>query len=473
MTMPSATATLPAAGAMSRLVRVQLSAMMFLQSFVWGAWYVTAPNYLGNLGFTATDFGWTYSVGPIAGMVSPIIVGMIADRYVAAERVLGVVNLFSAGVMLLATILMRSNLPSPVAINLMFFVYMLAFYPTFALLATLTMKNLANPEKDYPGVRVFGTIGWIAAGFVLTWSGWEKTIDMFYLSAASGVLMGLYSFTLPHTPAVRQDKVTLGQALGAEAFVLFKDRSYLIFMLCSTLICIPLAFYQQIASRVVEMVDLPIGQTMAYGQISEIVFMLIMPLFFFRLGVKWMLAAGMAAWVLRYLMLAIGAPHEISWLILGGIVLHGICQDFFFVTGQIYTDQLAPKAIRGQAQGMLVIFTLGLGMTIGAQLGGRIEAHYTPKASTELGMQVAEHGRQIAALEAADAPGSASIARIDTLRREKMALRKAELEAKDWTMIFAIPAAFAMLVLLLFVALFRDSRLTTRKAIGLPDYPLT
>ncbi|MBL67578.1 MAG: MFS transporter [Verrucomicrobiales bacterium] len=363
---------------MNPTVRLQLSIMMFLQFFIWGAWYVTAPNYLGTIGFTGGDFGWTYSVGPIAGMITPFFVGMVADRFFSAQRILGVMHLTGAGLMLLATTYMTADNPAPSTINWIFFGYMLTYFPTLALTNTLAMKNMSDPEKEFPGIRLLGTLGWIVAGLALTWLDIEKGINMFYLSAGSAALLGFYSFFLPDTPPVREGKITARQILGLDALVLLKNRSYLVFLVASTLICIPLAFYYQITSRIVEMSNLPIGQTMGYGQWAEVIFMFVMPFFFRRLGVKWMLAVGMLAWVARYVLFSIGAPDEIRWMIIGGILLHGICYDFFFVTGQIYTDQAADKPIRAQAQGLLVFFTLGLGMMIGAQVAGKIETQHTP-----------------------------------------------------------------------------------------------
>ena len=364
---------------MNPIIRLQLSVMMFLQFFVWGAWYVTAPNYLGTIGFGAGDFGWTYSVGPIAGMITPFFVGMVADRFFSAQRVLGVLHLLGAGLMWLAMQKMTAG-GTPTEINWIFFGYMLTYFPTLALTNTIAMKNMSDPQTEFPGIRVLGTIGWIAAGLTLTWLGIETNISMFELTAVSALVLGLLSFLLPDTPPSQEGKVTARQIMGLDALVLFKNRSYLFFIIASALICIPLSFYYQIASRIVEMSGLPIGQTMSYGQMSEIFFMIVMPFFFARLGVKWMLAVGMLAWVARYGLFAIGAPDEIRWMIIAGIVLHGICYDFFFVTGQIYTDQAAPKAIRAQAQGLLVFFTLGLGMFIGAQVAGSIEGQHTPKS---------------------------------------------------------------------------------------------
>jgi nucleoside transporter len=449
---------------MNPIVRIQLSAMMFLQFFVWGAWYVTAPNYLGTIGFGAADFGWTYSVGPLAGIISPFFVGMIADRFFAAQRVMGVMH-FGGGILMLgATYLMQSEDPSPSTINLVLFGYMLTYYPTLALSNTLAMKNMTNPDKEFPLIRVFGTIGWIAAGLLLSALAWDTSISMFYLTSVAALALGVVSFMLPHTPpAESSGKITMGQILGLDALVLLKNRSYLIFMISSFLICIPLAFYYQIASRVVEMTGLPIGQTMSYGQMSEIFFMVIMPFFFARLGVKWMLAVGMLAWVVRYGLFAIGAPSEVRWMILTGVIIHGICYDFFFVTGQIYTDKFAPKPIRAQAQGMLVLFTLGLGMFIGAQIAGKIETQHTPEAAQEFAAQV-----QTASKEAQDIRTqilTAEPTEKEALQAQAVALetraaeaRKSELRSLEWKPLWGKPALFAAIVLVVFLALFRETK---------------
>jgi nucleoside transporter len=451
---------------MSLNLRLQLSAMMFAQFFIWGAWYVTAPNYLGTIGFTANDFGWTYAVGPIAGMISPFFVGMIADRFFAAQRVLGVMHILGAAVMFLATTMMSSQNPSPDAINIAIFGYQLTYFPTLALTNTLAMKNISNPEKEFPGLRVWGTIGWIVAGLALTAIGWEKSIHMFYLTAGAALALGLYSFTLPDTPPIKEGKVSARQILGLDALSLLKDRSYLVFMLASFLICIPLAFYYQITSRIVEMTGLPIGQTMSYGQMSEIFFMLVMPFFFARLGVKWMLAVGMLAWVVRYALFSFGAPDEVRWMIILGIVLHGICYDFFFVTGQIYTDQAAPRQIRAQAQGLLVLFTLGLGMAIGAKVAGFVEAQHTPAASSALAQQLVAKNTEIEQLKsllaaANPAEQAAMEARMKQLETEKNELRKAELKAIEWKPLWGKPALFAAAILILFILFFKNKPATT------------
>jgi nucleoside transporter len=443
--------------------RLKLSVMMFLQFFIWGSWYVTGPNFLSTIGFKAADFGTMYSVGPIAGMLAPFFVGMIADRFFPAQIVLGVMHLLGAGLMFAATVVMKSETPSPSTINLLFFGHMLAYFPTLALTNTVAMKCMTNPEKEFPGIRVLGTIGWIVAGLAISWLKFDASVNMFNLTIGAGVLLGLLSFALPHTPPTTGGKLTAGKILGLDALVLLKNRSYLLFLIASTLICIPLAFYYQITSRIVEMAELPIGQTMTYGQMSEIFFMLIMPLFFARLGVKWMLAVGMLAWVLRYLLFSIGAPDEIRWMIITGIVLHGICYDFFFVTGQIYTDQAAPREIRAQAQGLLVLFTLGLGMAIGAKVAAHVEAQHTTEASRAQAAIVLVKGEQLGKLQSqlagADAATRTTLeTEIKTLSAEKAAARKAELKAIEWKPLWMKPALFAGAILLLFIAFFRPPK---------------
>jgi nucleoside transporter len=447
--------------------RILLSTMMFLQFFIWGAWYVTAPNYLGTIGFEAGDFGWTYSVGPISAMISPFFLGMVADRFFPAQRVLGILHLLGAALMYLATTMMGHA--SPNWINLVFFLYMLTYFPTLALVNTIAMRNMSNPQQEFPAIRVLGTIGWISANLALSYLGWSTKISMFYLVTGSAVLLGLMSFSLPHTPPTASGPVSARQVLGLDALMLLKDRAYLVFLIASTLICIPLAFYYQIASRLVEMMDFSssglmqtiqkatqagdvIAATMSLGQLSEIFFMLVMPFFFRRLGVKWMLAAGMGAWVLRYALFAVGASEQVRWIILLGVLLHGVCYDFFFVTGQIYTDQKAPRHLRAQAQGLLVLFTLGLGMAIGAQLAARVESRHTPQASITLAKD-----RQDLVIELEQVERTSSNSpQIDEMESEIHSLRLEELRAIEWKQLWAKPGVLAAGILILFLLLFRE-----------------
>jgi nucleoside transporter len=440
-----------------RNTTAKLSIMMFLQFFIWGAWYVTAPNYLGTIGFTADDFSWTYSVGPIAGILSPFFVGMIADRFFPAQRVLGVLHLFGGVIMFLAAGIMKPE-TSPTMINWFFFGHMLCYYPTLALTNTIAMKNVENSEKQFPLIRVFGTIGWIVAGLSLSFFLWDKKVEMFYLAGGAALLLGLISFALPSTPPTATGKAGIKDVLGLDALVMLKDRSYLVFLLSSMLICIPLAFYYQITSRVVEMTELPIGQTMSYGQMSEIFFMLVMPFFFARLGVKWMLAVGMLAWVGRYLLFAIGAPDQVVWMIVAGVVLHGICYDFFFVTGQIYTDKKAPAGIRAQAQGLLVLFTLGIGMLVGAQVAGKVEAANSPAEVAKYGDLVTETEAELKKVneQIKEAETKELTAQKISLEKMKEEYRMEQLKAMEWKSLWMFPAIFAAGVLGIFLLLFRD-----------------
>jgi nucleoside transporter len=351
----------------------RLGAMMFLQFFVWGAWYVGAPLYLVKIGFSGDDLGWTYAVGPLACIISPFFVGMVADRFFATEKILCALHILAGGCMFLAAALMDPAAPaSPSTINVVFLAHTLCYFPTLALTNSLALHHVTDSQTQFPRIRVFGTIGWIAAGFALAWIGWGDQLQMFQLTGAAGVLMGLYSLTLPHTPPPSAGKATsLRELAGADAFELFRRPSFAIFMLSTFLICIPLAFYFQLAAKAVQLAGISdVTQAMSYGQISEIVFMLLMPLFFRRLGVKWMLFIGIAAWFVRFGLFAGAAVDGVYWMILFGILIHGLCYDFFFVTGQIYVDKKTPPAVRGQIQGLLVLLTFGLGMFLGAQVSG-------------------------------------------------------------------------------------------------------
>jgi nucleoside transporter len=447
-------------------IGIRLSLMMFLQFFVWGAWYVTAPLYLGTIGFDGSDFGLTYSVGPIAGILSPFFVGMVADRFFSTERVLGVLHVVGGLLLLAATTLMNPESPAtPNLINGLFFAHMLCYFPTLALTNSLAMHHVTDSEKEFPLIRVFGTIGWIIAGLALGWLAWGSRIEMFHLAGAAAIVQGLYCFTLPHTPPpMAGKKASVRELLGADAFVLLKQRTFLIFMASSFLVCIPLAFYYQIAAKAVQQAGIEnVPAMMSLGQGSEILFMVLMPLFFRRLGVKWMLLVGMFAWVARYALFAVGAPDGIRWMMIAGILLHGICYDFFFVTGQIYTDQAAPPGIRAQAQGMLVLFTLGLGMLIGAQVAGVVEERYTPTETVALNVEVQELGGRIAALEEQAASGTPGLnQQIDTLMAEQTAKSVKALQALNWRAIWGIPAVLAALAMILFGLLFRESRESER-----------
>ena len=347
----------------------RLSVMMFLQFFVWGAWYVTVGIFMGKNGMGDISH-WAYTVGPLAAVISPFFLGMIADRYFDVEKVLGVMHLLGGAAILAAPF----NSGSPTLFIMLLAVHMLCYMPTIGLTNTLAFHNITDQEKQFPLIRVFGTLGWIAAGVLVSLGlKAETTAVPFYVAGAASLAMGLFSFTLPHTPppAAGSGAVTAREILGLDALKQLSSRSFNVFILSSFLICIPLATYYNFAPIYANDVGLEnVAFKMSFGQMSEVLFMVLMPFFFRRLGVKWMLVVGMGAWVLRYALFALAAPDGVVWMIMTGVILHGICYDFFFVTGQIYVDKKSTPAIRGQAQGLLVLITLGLGMLIGAQVSG-------------------------------------------------------------------------------------------------------
>ncbi len=357
----------------------RLAIMMFLQFFIWGAWYTSIAVYM-----TAEGMGdlthWPFTVNPIAAIVAPFFLGLVADRYFSTEKVLGVLHILG-GLVLLAVPQFSGT---PVVFVLLLLLYNLCYMPTLGLANSLAFHNIADQEKHFPLIRVFGTIGWIVAGLVFVslvlrtfapeGSLPEQTPLPLYLAAVSSLLLGLYSFSLPHTPPPAEgEKVSLRSIVGLDALKELGSRPFYVFLGASLLISIPLAAYYNFTQLFLEGTGFQnIAGTQTLGQMSEVIFMLLMPLFFVRLGVKWMLVAGMGAWVLRYVFFALAAPSEVFWMIIVGIALHGICYDFFFVTGQVYVDKKSTPAIRGQAQGMLVLVTYGLGMLIGAQAAGRL-----------------------------------------------------------------------------------------------------
>lgn len=353
-------------------IRMRLSLMMFLQFFVWGAWYVTMGTYLGEIGFSGTDIGEAYATMSLGAIVSPFLVGMIADRFFAAEKVLGVAHILG-GVALYGA----SQFTEPGAFFWVLLAHALLYMPTLALVNAVAFHQMQDPGKQFPAVRVLGTIGWIVAGWVAAKMG-ESTATPMLVGAGASIALGLYSFSLPATPPKsRGKKVTFADVLGLEALVLFKDRSFAILVVSSLLISIPLAFYYSFTNKFLNDVGMPdaAGQ-MTYGQVSEIVFMLAIPFFLGRLGIKKTMILGMVAWAARYVFFAVGTSGPSMSLLLAGIVLHGVCYDFFFVSGQIYVDRKAPKAIQASAQGLITLVTYGIGMAIGTAFSGRVVDAY-------------------------------------------------------------------------------------------------
>ncbi len=350
-------------------VQVRLSLMMFLEFFIWGAWYVTMGTFMTERGMSA-KIGWAYTLCPLAAMISPFFLGMIADRYFSSERVLAVMHLLGGLAMLAAPLAAGAGAMAFLGVILL---HALFYMPTINLTNSIAFANLSNSEKQFPMIRVFGTLGWIAAGLTISFIGADRSATQFHVTAAAALLLAGISLVLPHTPPPSKGKVaTAGEIMGLDALGLLKHRSFAVFAISSFLICIPLAAYYSFAARMVGDMGKPVGSTMTIGQGAEVAFMLIMPLCFARLGVKWMLAIGMFAWVARYGLFAAAAPSGVMWMIVAGIALHGLCYDFFFVTGFIYTEKRAAKAIRAQAQGLIVLLTYGLGLGIGAYLAGEL-----------------------------------------------------------------------------------------------------
>jgi nucleoside transporter len=387
-------------------VRLKLSAMMFVEYFVWGSWYVTLATYLGTtLHFSGQQIGSAYSTTSIAAIISPFFVGLVADRFFSTERILAVLHIVGAAAMYYASTLTTFSAFYPVLL-----VYTLCFMPTLALTNSLSFRHMDDPGKEFPGVRVLGTIGWIVAGLIIGTLGVEASALPLRITAAASLVMGLYSLALPHTPpAKRGTKVSVRDVLGLDALVLLKERSFAVFILGSFLVCIPLQFYYTFTNLFLNELGVQnAAGKMTFGQMSEIFFMLVMPFFFVRLGVKKMMLIGMAAWTARYLLFAFGNNGTLVWMLYVGILLHGICYDFFFVTGQIYVDRKAPADLRAAAQGFIAFVTLGAGMYIGALMSGRVVDMYA-------------------------LPGG----------------------GHDWQRIWLVPAAMAGVVLVLFALLFQ------------------
>ena len=360
---------------MNTKVRAQLSVMMFLQYFIWGSWYVTMATYLTNgLKFDGAQTGNAYSTINFAAMIAPIFVGMIADRFFASEKVLALMHLMGGAFLFLAAQQQSYGF---------FFGALLAhalcYMPTMALTNSIAFSQMSDAGSQFPGVRVLGTIGWIASGLLVGYMGREATAIPLQIGGIASLVLAAYALTLPHTPPkAKGQAVTFGDVIGLPALRLFKDLSFSMFALGSFLVCIPLAFYYNFTNLFLnEMGVDKAAAKMTYGQMSEIFFMLVMPLFFKRLGVKKMLLVGMAAWVARYVLFAYGNGGQLAWMLILGIVLHGICYDFFFVTGQIYVDRQATPEIRSAAQGLIAFLTYGGGMFVGSIISGQVLKAYT------------------------------------------------------------------------------------------------
>lgn len=388
--------------------------MMFLEYFVWGAWFVTLGAYLSKISFTGGQIGLAYSSTAWAAIVSPFFVGMIADRFFSTQKILAVMHIVGGAVLFGA-----SKITAPGTFFSVLVLYTLCFMPTLALTNSISFCQMKDPGKEFPAIRVLGTIGWIVAGWVIGLTKLEQTAVPMQIAAAVSVVLGVFCFTLPKTPPQSKGKkVTVGDVLGLDAIKLLKDPSFSIFVFSSMLVCIPLGFYYGFANAFLNEIGVSnAAGKMTFGQMSEFFFMLVIPFFFTRLGVKKMLMVGIAAWAARYAMFAYGNTGSLMPLLYLGILLHGVCYDFFFVTGQIYVDKKAPVEIRASAQGFLTFLTLGAGTLIGNWASGMIVDKYT--------LTTGGH---------------------------------------NWKMIWLQPAGMAVVLLVLFTLLFKDKDVEEKKA---------
>jgi nucleoside transporter len=391
-----------------RNLRTRLSAMMFVEFFIWGAWAVTLGTYLGRtLGFTGQQIGLIYGTTAIAAIISPLFVGFVADRHFASERVFSALHFAGAVLLYLA-----SEVTEFAGLYVLLLAYSVCYMPTLAVANGIGFRHLPDPDRQFPLIRVLGTIGWIVAGLVVGYLGVEDRNVPLKIAAGMSLLLAAYGFMLPHTPPKpSQGRQTIGRMLGFDAFSLLRDKSFLVLFVSSVLISIPLAFYYNFTNLYLN--ELGVANAagkMTMGQASEVIFMILMPFLFRRMGVKWMIAVGMLAWTVRYVLFAYGDIDPATiWTLYAGIILHGICYDFFFVAGQIYANGKAPESFKNSVQAMMTLGTYGIGMFIGSLVSGWIVSSFTSAEGV-----------------------------------------------KDWETIWLIPASMALVVLVLFVFTFRD-----------------
>jgi nucleoside transporter len=342
--------------------------MMFLNYVIWGSWYVTITTYLtSTLHFTGTQAGAVFGTASLAAIISPFFVGLVADRFFATEKVLAVMHFLGAILLYLVTTV--HTFPAVYGLMLL---YCLCYFPTIALTNSLLLQHVKNAGQDFPLIRVFGTLGWIVIGVVIGYLAVEKSATQFLLASGASVVMGFFSLVLPHTPPpAKGEPMDLRKALGLDALVMLKDKSFLAFSIASVLACIPLTFYFSFTNDYLNDVHVAnAAGKMTLGQASEVIMMLVMPFVLRRMSVKGILLMGLGAWAVRYTLLGFGDAGPGVWMFYLAIVLHGICYDFFFMTGQLYTDQQAPPHLRSAAQGFITFLTYGIGMYAGSMLSG-------------------------------------------------------------------------------------------------------
>jgi len=358
--------------------RFKLSLLFFLEFFIWGGWFVTMGTFLSQI-FNATggELAMAYETQSIGAIIAPFIIGLIADRYFAAQKILGLLHLLGAALLFIV-----SNADNFFAFYPYIFIYMLLYMPTLALANSVAFHQMENPSKEFASIRVLGSVGWIVAGLIIGYFGWEGSQTLkntFYMSSIASAFLGLYSFTLPNTPPKlgSNEKLNIREILGLDALSMLKDKGFLFFFIASILICIPLAFYYQHANQFLNEIGMKAAASkMILGQISEVLFLLLLPLFIKRYGIKNALIVGILAWGVRYMLFAFGDTGVKSWMLIFGILLHGVCYDFFFVSGQIYTDFKAGEKYKSTAQGLITLATYGLGMLIGFRFAGWLTDQY-------------------------------------------------------------------------------------------------